>query len=99
MKVKIVLKEPTSLIQRHRSAAHDRIIKQKSEKKQEQIEDAVKYCIENGCKGYKALQTGQFPLIKDARTINKHLDSGFRNEAVQQYNRVPVKGLKDMSIE
>ena len=55
MKIKILQKELKDLIQRHKSAAHDRIIKQKSMMKHKQIENAVKYCIENRFNGYKAI--------------------------------------------
>ena len=78
MKVKIGLKEP-SLVRCHHSAAHDRILKQHIDSKHKQIDDAVKYCIENSCRGYKTLLTGNYPLIKDARTINKRLDGVLKN--------------------
>ena len=39
-----------------------------------QMSDAVQYCQDNNCRGYAALQTGRFPLIKDPRTVNKRLD-------------------------
>ena len=42
--------------------------------KTEQLKAAVAWCIENGARGYAALKTGQFPLIKDRETINKRLD-------------------------
>lgn len=88
MKVKIALKEPKSLVRRHQSAAHDRILKQHSKKKHKQIDDAVKYCIENSCRGYKALVTGNYPLIKDARTINKRLDGVLKNGDEQHKRRI-----------
>ena len=44
------------------------------EQKLEQIEAAVKYCKENNCRGKKALATGQFPLIRDHKTITRRLD-------------------------
>ena len=43
-------------------------------KKQAQLEEAVLYCTENNCKGYAALSTGRFPLIKDPRTINRRIE-------------------------
>ena len=42
--------------------------------KMKQIENAIMYCQENNCKGKKALSTGQFPLIKDHKTITRRLD-------------------------
>ena len=43
MKVKLVLKEPKSLVRRHKSAAHYKIVKEKSELKHQQIDYAVSY--------------------------------------------------------
>ena len=42
--------------------------------KNEQIEDAVQYCLENKVRGHVALKSGYFPLIKDRETINRRLD-------------------------
>ena len=41
--------------------------------KEKQIQAAVNWCKENGKKGYAALQTGNFPLIKDRGTIDRRL--------------------------
>ena len=37
------------------------------------MEEATEYCIKNKCKGYNAIPSGLFPLIKDPRTINRRL--------------------------
>ena len=42
--------------------------------KTEQLDAPVAWCIQNGSRGYAALKTGKFPLIKDHETINKCLD-------------------------
>ena len=42
--------------------------------KNEQLEEAVQYCIANGVRGHTALKTGRFHLIKDRETINGRLD-------------------------
>ena len=42
--------------------------------KMRQIGEAVKYCKENNCKGKMALSTGNFPLIKDHKTIARRLN-------------------------
>ena len=41
--------------------------------KEAQIEEAVQWCKTNGKKGYSALKTGMFPLIKDRGTIDRRL--------------------------
>ena len=47
--------------------------------KNRQIEEAVKYCIDNNMRGYKTLKTGLFPLVKDRETINRKLDGNIKN--------------------
>ena len=42
-------------------------------RKKEQLEKAIQYCRENDCKGYQALSTGLFPLVKSPLTINMYL--------------------------
>ena len=41
--------------------------------REKQLREAAEYCIENKVKGYAALSTGLFPLIKDPRTINRRI--------------------------
>ena len=45
-----------------------------TETKNQQLCEAVEYCITNGVRGQAALSTGQFNLIKDRETINRRLD-------------------------
>ena len=46
------------------------------QQRERQLKAAVIYSRENNCKGYTAVKSGLFPLIKDNRTINKRLDGG-----------------------
>ena len=73
MKIKVKLANPTLKLKHHNSASSDRILHDSKVKKQNQLSKAVKYCLENNCKGYKAIESGLFPLIKDPRTINRRL--------------------------
>ena len=50
------------------------VARKRTNAKAEQLKAAVAWCAENGARGYAALKTGQFPLIKDRETINKRLD-------------------------
>ena len=50
------------------------IYQDKISEKKKQIQDAVDYCKVNKCRGSKALNTGNFPLIKTYKTINRILD-------------------------
>jgi len=68
-------KNVTRSATRHLSSAHDRIQAKHSKAKTEELKEAVAYCNENNIRGYAAINTGMFPLIKDPRTINSRLDS------------------------
>ena len=61
-------------IQGKPSSKAEAIVKRKNiDEKEKQIQAAVNWCKENGKKGYAALQTGNFPLIKDRGTIDRTL--------------------------
>ena len=65
--------------QSRRSKANNKaealVVQKKRERKAAQLEEACRWCIENNARGYKALSTGLFPLIKDKATINNRLDN------------------------
>ena len=58
---------------RHLSMHHEKELKKKREEKNAEIEEAVVYCHENNCKGYKAIADLNLKLCKDPKTINHHL--------------------------
>lgn len=60
---------------RHLSSAHEKIHFKHSKAVTQELKQAVAYCKANGCRGYAAIATGKFKLIKDPRTINSRLDS------------------------
>ena len=63
----------------------DAVVARKRNAKAEQLKEAVAWCVENGKRGYAALQTGQFPLIKDHETINKRLDGKIVTDEERAY--------------
>lgn len=65
--------------------------------KAEQLKAAVAWCVENGARGYAALKTGQFPLIKDRETINKRLDGKIVNGEERAYCTI-ITSEEDRSI-
>ena len=71
MKVKIKLTSPVLELKHHVSASQ--MLQEIQKKRQDEISAAVKYCVENDCKGYKAITSGLFPTIKNSRTINRCL--------------------------
>ena len=56
------------------SLHHRAIYQDKVTSKKQQLIDAVAYCRENKCRGFKAKRSGLFPLIKSHLTINNILD-------------------------
>ena len=72
MKVKIKLTSPVLELKHHMSASRDRMLPE-TQKRQNEISAAVKYCVKNDCKGYKAITSGLFPTIEDPRRINRRL--------------------------
>jgi len=42
--------------------------------KEKQLDAAVEWCNQNNVKGYTAIKSCKFPLIKNRRTIDKRLD-------------------------
>ena len=58
---------------RHLSLHDEKVSAKKMKAKKMEIEKAVKYCRDNNCKGYKAIAELGLVYVKDARTINQHL--------------------------
>jgi hypothetical protein len=56
------------------SKAEATVARKRTNAKNKQLEEAVAWCLEHGKRGYAALKTGLFPLIKDRETINTRLD-------------------------
>ena len=50
------------------------LVKLQAKEHETQLKDAIHYCKENNCRGYSAVKSGLFPLIKDRRTIHKRID-------------------------
>ena len=73
MKVKTKLTSPVLELKHHVSASRDRMLQEIQKKRQDEISAVVKYCVENDCKGYKAIASDLFPTIKDPRTIKSRL--------------------------
>ena len=66
---------------RHNSLHQEKENRKKMDAKKKEIEEAVAYCRENNCKGYKAISDlNQFSANSDLdpRTINAHLEKDFQ---------------------
>ena len=56
------------------SKAKSTIIREQQLLRECQLRDAVGYCTKNSCRGWTAVKSSLFPLIKYCHTINKGLD-------------------------
>ena len=50
------------------------ITREKQNQREKQFDDAVNWCRTHNTRGYAAIASGNFSLIRDPRTINKRLD-------------------------
>ena len=53
--------------------------------KNKQLAAAVDWCLQHNVRGYSALNTGQFPLINDRKTVNRRLDKKVINGKEREY--------------
>ena len=84
--------KPTFHLRIQRKIEHDastiagaKIAWRKTDAKKKQLEEAVKFCQENDCRGRVALGTGRLPPIKDWETINRRLDWKVKNGREHDY--------------
>ena len=70
-----------SIINKRKNNAHAKIAREVINEKDSQLEAAVEWCLSNNKRGWAALKTNDFPLLKDARAINRRLDGLVTNKA------------------
>ena len=58
----------------HKNNAEAKVARKKITAKEEQLKAAVEWCGEHNVRGYSAVKSGLFPLVKNRRTIDKRLD-------------------------
>ena len=76
---KLQIRESIKVYGKPNSKAEGSVKRKSIEKKEIQIESAVSWCREHGKRGYAALATGKFPLIKNRGTIDRRLDGKCKN--------------------
>ena len=70
------------------SAALDAVNRKRTISKNQALQEAVQWCMDNGCKGWKAVKSGLFPEIKDPRTINSHFDKKLETGNEKSYCKI-----------
>ena len=63
---------------RHLSLSHASLLQKQKSERQCELERAVAYCKEKGCKGYQAITDLKLKIVKDARTTNNHLSKKYQ---------------------
>lgn len=71
--------------QKRKNKTYCQVTRDAQNKKQQQINNALKWCEENNKRGWAALKTGMFPLVNDPKTINRRLDGVVKNEKEREY--------------
>ena len=94
---KIALRERFEL-KRHQSIKEDELLHKRSEFKNQDLEEAIMWCKENGCRGYAALNTGLFPSIKSPLTINAYLDGKRTLGKQKQYQHILTKHEEEVFV-
>ena len=61
------------------------------EMKNKQLEEAVEWCRISNKRGWVAINSGKFPLIKDLRTINKRIDDVIVTGNEEEYSSIFTK--------
>ena len=72
----------------HQSHVLDSLNRKKTVAKETALTEAVEWCISNGHWGWKAVNSGLFPGIKDPRTINKQLDGMIETGKEKDYCKI-----------
>ena len=78
---KLRVKSQVSVINKRRNNNHAKIVRERINMKEAQLDEAITWCRINSKRGWAAMQTGNFPLINDARAINRRLDGEVQNRA------------------
>lgn len=79
---------PFKLKLKNESKAKDKVNRVKISERNKQLDAAVQWCKEHNCRGYAAINSGLFPLIKDRRTINNRLDETVATGNEKHYCRI-----------
>ena len=74
-----------SLIVKHQSRTHDSLRHKAAQRKAQDIEEAVQWCRDNNKRGWSAIKSGLFPLVKKYTTIDNRLDGKVTHGAEREY--------------
>ena len=70
---------------KRKSLANCKITNEAAADKKIQLEEATQWCRDNDKRGWAAVSSGLFPLVKDGRAINRRLDDVVKTGKERQY--------------
>ena len=68
-----------------KSKTRSKVMQKVNEQRDDELTCAVQWCRENNCRGWAAIKSCLFQLIKDPRTINKYLDGEIKIGHTKEY--------------
>ena len=77
---------------------HRTVYQERVDRRKEQLDQAVLYCKDNDCRGWKALKTGLFPLVKSPYTVNRYLDGELSTLTVNEYCSLITAEEEDLLV-
>ena len=77
-----------NLIVKHQSLSHDKVRRKAADLKNQDIAEAVEWCRENGKRGWAAVHSGLFPLVKHFSTIDNRLDGIIEHGNERSYSSI-----------
>ena len=89
--IQLKLAHPKKHWQKRKNKAYCQVTQDRFKEKQAQIGKAVQWCQKNGKRGWAALRTGKFPLIKYVKTINRRLDGEVVHDEEKSYCSILTK--------
>ena len=89
--IQLKLAHPKKHWQKRKNKAYCQLTQDRFKDKQVQIGKAVECCHKNGKRGWAALGTGTFLLIKDVKTINRRLDGEVVHDEEKSYCSILTK--------
>ena len=96
--LRIASKERKQHWHKRKSLAHCLVTQEKAVDRQTQLKNAVEWCTLNGKRGWAAVSSGLFPLIKDGRAINRRIDGKVENGNEHGYCSILTKNEEEQLV-
>ena len=81
------------------NAAEAKVARKRIRTREQQLVEAVEWCREHNCRGYSAVKSKLFPLVKDRRTIDKRLDGKIITGQEKNYCSILLPSEEEFLVE